>query len=59
MVYGYNNIQKTLPKTHTVGSAQPLNILGDLLREEIGRAGYTEVLTHGPPCAVPLPRPFG
>jgi phenylalanyl-tRNA synthetase beta chain len=25
----------------------PLNTLGDLLREEIGRAGYTEVLTHG------------
>ena len=47
IAYGYNNIQKTVPKTHTVGGAQPLNILGDLLREEIGGAGYTEVLTHG------------
>lgn len=47
IVYGYNNVRRTVPRTHTVGGAQPLNILGDLLREEIGRAGYAEVLTHG------------
>ncbi|KAL7530611.1 hypothetical protein ACHAWF_003452 [Thalassiosira exigua] len=47
IAYGYNNIQKTVPKTCTVGGEQPLNQLGDLLREEIGRAGYLEVLTHG------------
>lgn len=47
IAYGYNNIVKTLPKTCTVGREQPLNQLGDLLREEIGRAGYIEVLTHG------------
>ena len=45
--YGYNNIVKRVPKTNTVGGAEPLNQVGDLLREEIGRAGYTEVLTHG------------
>mmetsp|Transcript_6157 Transcript_6157/g.12573 ORF Transcript_6157/g.12573 Transcript_6157/m.12573 type:complete len:646 (+) Transcript_6157:129-2066(+) len=45
--YGYNNIVKTVPQTCTVGGEQPLNQLGDLLREEIGRAGYVEVLTHG------------
>ncbi|KAL7540929.1 hypothetical protein ACHAXR_010486 [Thalassiosira sp. AJA248-18] len=47
IAYGYNNIIKTVPKTCTVGREQPLNQLGDLLREEIGRAGYVEVLTHG------------
>ncbi|KAL3799715.1 hypothetical protein HJC23_010365 [Cyclotella cryptica] len=47
VAYGYNNIVKTVPKTCTVGGEQPLNHLGDLLREEIGRAGYVEVLTHG------------
>ena len=47
IAYGYNNIVKTVPQTCTVGREQPLNHLGDLLREEIGRAGYVEVLTHG------------
>jgi len=47
IAFGYNNIVKRVPTTCTVGGEQPLNILGDLLREEIGRAGYIEVLTHG------------
>uniref|UniRef100_A0A7S4IXX5 phenylalanine--tRNA ligase n=1 Tax=Odontella aurita TaxID=265563 RepID=A0A7S4IXX5_9STRA len=47
IAYGYNNIVKRVPVTSTVGGEQPLNKLGDLLRDEIGRAGYTEVLTHG------------
>lgn len=47
IAYGYNNIVKKVPTTNTVGGEFPLNHLGDLLREEIGRAGYTEVLTHG------------
>jgi phenylalanyl-tRNA synthetase beta chain len=47
IAFGYNNIVKRVPKTNTVGGAEPLNLVGDLLREEIGRAGYTEVLTHG------------
>jgi phenylalanyl-tRNA synthetase beta chain len=47
IAYGYNNIVKKVPRTCTVGGEQPLNQLGDLLREEIGRAGYIEVLTHG------------
>ena len=47
IAYGYNNIRKRVPHTNTVGGEQPLNKLGDLLRDEIGRAGYTEVLTHG------------
>lgn len=47
IAYGYNNIVKRVPNTNTVGAEFPLNHVGDLLREEIGRAGYTEVLTHG------------
>ena len=47
IAYGYNNIVKKVPTTCTVGGEQPLNQFGDLLREEIARAGYTEVLTHG------------
>jgi phenylalanyl-tRNA synthetase beta chain len=47
IAYGYNNIVKRVPKTCTVGGEFPLNKLGDLLRIEIGLAGYTEVLTHG------------
>lgn len=47
IAYGFNNIVKRVPKTSTVGSEQPLNAVGDLLREEIARCGYIEVLTHG------------
>lgn len=47
IAYGYNNIRKRVPKTCTVGGEFPLNQFGDLLRDEISRAGYTEVLTHG------------
>lgn len=47
IAYGYNNIQKRVPQTSTVGGEQPLHTLGDLLREEIARGGYIEVLTHG------------
>ena len=47
IAYGYNNIVKRVPQTCTVGGEFPLNQLGDLLRDEIGRAGYIEVLTHG------------
>ena len=47
IAYGFNNIVKKVPTTCTVGGEQPLNHFGDLLREEIARAGYTEVLTHG------------
>lgn len=40
-------IPTTLPNTLTVGGHQQLNNFSDLLREEIARAGYTEMLTHG------------
>lgn len=47
IAYGFNNIPRTIPATQTIGHAQPLNKLGDLLRDEISRAGYMELLTHG------------
>jgi phenylalanyl-tRNA synthetase beta chain len=47
IAYGFNNIPLTIPTTQTIGQAQPLNKLGDLLRDEISRAGYIELLTHG------------
>ncbi|CAK5008834.1 unnamed protein product [Aphanomyces euteiches] len=47
IAYGFNNIPITYPPTLTVGGAQPLNKLGDQLRDEISRAGYIELLTHG------------
>ncbi|TMW56401.1 hypothetical protein Poli38472_006411 [Pythium oligandrum] len=47
IAYGFNNIPLTIPSTMTIGGAQPLNKLGDHLRDEISRAGYIELLTHG------------
>jgi len=47
IAFGYNNIKRKVPTTCTVGGEQPLNHFGDLLRNEIAQAGYTEVLTHG------------
>ncbi|ETV95539.1 phenylalanine-tRNA ligase, beta subunit [Aphanomyces invadans] len=47
IAYGFDNIPVTFPPTLTVGGGQPLNKLGDHLRDEISRAGYIELLTHG------------
>mmetsp|Transcript_3487 Transcript_3487/g.4890 ORF Transcript_3487/g.4890 Transcript_3487/m.4890 type:complete len:636 (-) Transcript_3487:552-2459(-) len=47
IAYGYNNVPEPLPQGATVGAPQPLNCFCDLLRDEIARAGYTEILTHG------------
>jgi len=45
IAYGYNNIKKTIPNCHTEGRAQPLNKLGDQIREIVAQAGYLEVMT--------------
>lgn len=47
IAYGYNNIELKIPQTLTVGRPLPINQLCDLLRNEVGRAGYQEMLTHG------------
>ena len=47
IAYGYNNIVQDIPKTNTVGAPLPINQFTDLLRAEIARAGYVEMLTHG------------
>lgn len=50
IAYGFNKIMAEAERqapTNTTGKPQPINHFGDLLRLEIARAGYTEVLTHG------------
>merc|ERR1712066_1221102 len=45
IAYGYNNLEKTIPKSMTIATQQPLNKLTDQLREQIAQAGFTEALT--------------
>lgn len=45
IAYGYNNIEKTLPRTNTIAQQFPINKLSDQLREEVAQAGFTEALT--------------
>jgi phenylalanyl-tRNA synthetase beta chain len=45
--FGYGNLKTFLPPTNTVGKQQPINYLTELLRSEIGLAGFQEVLTLG------------
>ena len=45
IAYGYNNIPKQVPNLYTIGTEQEVNKLTDSIREEIARAGFTEVLT--------------
>ena len=45
IAFGFNNIQKTHPRTPCVGSENPLNKLTDQLRREVAFCGFTEVLT--------------
>lgn len=47
IAYGYNNIVQKVPATLTVGQPLPINQMTDLLRAEVARAGYVEMLTHG------------
>jgi len=45
IAYGYENINKVVPKTSTFAEQIPLNKLTDQLRESIAQAGFTEALT--------------
>lgn len=45
IAYGYNKIEKTIPKLSTIAAEFPLNKLSDQLRLELAHAGYTETLT--------------
>ncbi len=47
IAFGYNNIPLHEPSAHTEGKPLRINHFSDLLREEVARAGYTEILTHG------------
>eukprot|EP01036_Dinobryon_divergens_P027529 gene27529-36323_t len=47
IAYGYNNVPLAIPQTLCVGAPLPINHFTDLIRSEIARAGYMEMLTHG------------
>ena len=45
IAYGYNNIERKIPPTNTVGTPQPINKLSDQLRHEVAQTGFVEALT--------------
>lgn len=45
IAYGYNNLEKTIPKTMTVAKQLPINKLSDQMREQVAQAGFTETMT--------------
>lgn len=45
IAFGYNRIERTLPKTSTIGQQLPVNKLSDQLRGAVAQAGFTEALT--------------
>ncbi|CAM9294573.1 unnamed protein product [Phaeothamnion confervicola] len=47
IAFGFNNIPIRMPATQTVGGGLRINGFCDLLRDEVSRAGYCEMLTHG------------
>jgi phenylalanyl-tRNA synthetase beta chain len=44
IAYGFNKLEPTFPKTHTVAQPLPISKLSDLLRAEWAQAGWVEVL---------------
>mmetsp|Transcript_16267 Transcript_16267/g.18421 ORF Transcript_16267/g.18421 Transcript_16267/m.18421 type:complete len:617 (-) Transcript_16267:813-2663(-) len=47
IAYGYNNIPRTIPVSHAPGRELPINQLSDMMRLELGRQGYTELMSLG------------
>lgn len=47
IAYGFNKVPTKMPSTLSVGKPLPINHFSDLLRDEIARGGYVEMLTHG------------
>ena len=47
IAYGYNNITRTVPVSHTPGRELPINLLSDIMRMELARCGYTELMSLG------------
>jgi phenylalanyl-tRNA synthetase beta chain len=45
IAFGYNNIERTLPKSATTGGELPVNALTDALRRELVAMGCDEALT--------------
>merc|ERR1712166_459716 len=47
IAYGYDNIERVMPKVCTVGKKLPLNSCSDHIRRTMAMAGYNEILTFG------------
>jgi phenylalanyl-tRNA synthetase beta chain len=47
IAYGFNNIERTVPVSHRAGKELPVNLLADLLRYEVARQGFSEILSLG------------
>jgi len=47
IAYGFNNIERTVPVSHRAGKELAINQLTDLLRYEVSRQGYMEILSLG------------
>ena len=47
IAYGYNNLDIKVPNTLCFGKPLPINLFTDLIRNEVAKAGYMEMLTHG------------
>ncbi|CAF0733337.1 unnamed protein product [Adineta steineri] len=45
IAYGFNNINKTVPKTSCIGNQFELNRVSDLIRHSVAESGFTEALT--------------
>ncbi|CAF1165981.1 unnamed protein product [Didymodactylos carnosus] len=45
VAYGFNKIQKTVPKTSCIGNQYEINRITDLLRHSVAECGFTEALT--------------
>jgi len=47
IAFGFNNITRTVPVSHKAGKELPINLLADLLRYELSRQGFMEILSLG------------
>lgn len=47
IAYGYNNIPRTVPVSYEPGRELPINLLSDIMRMELARCGFTELMSLG------------
>lgn len=47
IAFGYNNVPRTIPVSHGAGNELAVNLISDLLRHEVSRQGFTEIMSLG------------